>query len=268
MKYAIYSVVALIIVIIFSYLLVRFLTKKKNVSKGKKTLLTALMSVLLIVISSLGYLLPYSKSEAITKQYLASVGSVSYEETGKWISYKNPDSDKAFIFYPGAKVDSHAYAQLAREIAEEGIDTCIVKFPFHMAFFKMNAAAGVLKDKEYKEIYLGGHSLGGVAACSYSLKNEEIDGVILLASYPTEKINCKLLSIYGDRDGCLEKNVYEDAKQYWSEESTEVIIKGGNHANFAQYGKQKGDNEATITAEEQISQTSEAIISFIKGSSK
>ena len=43
-----------------------------------------------------------------------------------------------------------------------------------------------------------------------------------------------------------------------------IKIEGGNHAQFGNYGKQKGDIDATITAKEQQNITVEAIIDFIK----
>ena len=42
-----------------------------------------------------------------------------------------------------------------------------------------------------------------------------------------------------------------------------VEIEGGNHAQFGNYGPQKGDLPATISAEEQQAQTVEAISNFI-----
>ena len=45
---------------------------------------------------------------------------------------------------------------------------------------------------------------------------------------------------------------------------TEIIIEGGNHANVVNYGEQKGDNQATISKEEQQKKTVEAVAEFIK----
>ena len=40
-------------------------------------------------------------------------------------------------------------------------------------------------------------------------------------------------------------------------------IEGGNHAQFGNYGPQKGDQPATISAEEQQAQTVAAIEEFL-----
>ena len=42
-----------------------------------------------------------------------------------------------------------------------------------------------------------------------------------------------------------------------------VEIEGGNHAQFGNYGPQKGDLPATISAEEQQAQAVDAITDFI-----
>jgi hypothetical protein len=44
---------------------------------------------------------------------------------------------------------------------------------------------------------------------------------------------------------------------------TEVVIDGGNHAGFGDYGQQKGDGNATISHEEQWNITVNAIINFL-----
>lgn len=42
-----------------------------------------------------------------------------------------------------------------------------------------------------------------------------------------------------------------------------VVIEGGNHAQFGNYGEQKGDTPADISPQEQQSQTVDAIDEFI-----
>ena len=63
-------------------------------------------------------------------------------------------------------------------------------------------------------------------------------------------------------DKVLDRNAYENAKQYFPAGYTEKIIAGGNHAQFGNYGAQSGDGEATITNQEQQTQTAFAIVQF------
>jgi hypothetical protein len=43
-----------------------------------------------------------------------------------------------------------------------------------------------------------------------------------------------------------------------------VIIEGGNHAQFGDYGPQPGDNQATISRADQQAQTVEAVVKFLE----
>ncbi len=91
---------------------------------------------------------------------------------------------------------------------------------------------------------------------------DDFSGVILLASYPTQKISDdkKLLSILGSNDGVINTKRYEECKKNWPQgNSHDFLIFGGNHAYFGNYGKQDGDNEASIKQKTQWRQTAEAI---------
>ncbi len=180
--------------------------------------------------------------------------------------FDGPGEGTAMIFYPGAKVETIAYAPLLHQIAAEGCDVFLLEMPFHMAFFAVNKADQIRKDYEETSWYMAGHSLGAAMAAQYSASHlDEYDGLILLAGYPTEDLhaeNFRLLSIYGSEDGhqaMLQKN-----PQYDPEDTTIVVLEGGNHAQFGNYGIQSGDGIASISREEQQKQTSEAIREFLK----
>ena len=46
------------------------------------------------------------------------------------------------------------------------------------------------------------------------------------------------------------------------------VIDGGNYSQFGNYGSQSGDGEASVSAEQQQSQSAELITEFIKGPSE
>lgn len=100
--------------------------------------------------------------------------------------------------------------------------------------------------------------MGGAMASNYASKNKnKVEGLILLGAYiygdyPADKA----LTIYGTFNSNLEKNI----------DYTEniVIIDGGNHAQFGNYGEQKGDSAATISRDDQQNITVDAIEEFIK----
>lgn len=94
--------------------------------------------------------------------------------------------------------------------------------------------------------------MGGMTAALYTCSHPDaVDGLILLAAYSTKELpdEVRLCSIYGSEDGCLDRKEYEQME--WPADSREIVIPGGNHAQFGDYGHQKGDGEALISAQEQ-----------------
>ncbi len=55
----------------------------------------------------------------------------------------------------------------------------------------------------------------------------------------------------------------EEGRTYLPKDAQELVIEGGNHAQFGSYGEQKGDGKAFISAEEQREETAEAIVSLL-----
>lgn len=94
---------------------------------------------------------------------------------------------------------------------------------------------------------------------------DQIEGVIFLAAYPTKSLqDMKALSVYGSEDGVLNRDRYKESLPLMPENFTEYVIPGGNHGQFGDYGKQKGDGKASITAQVQWEETVEAIDGFMK----
>lgn len=85
---------------------------------------------------------------------------------------------------------------------------------------------------------------------------DAVDGLILLGAY-----------LYGDYPPADTLTVYGSLNQSVEDklDYTEnvVEIEGGNHAQFGNYGPQKGDAPAAISAEAQQDQTMDAIEAFL-----
>ncbi len=193
---------------------------------------------------------------------LASGGSVTVEKTGYGWRFDGPSETDALIFYPGAKVEETACAPLLRRIAEGGMDVCLVKMPFRLAFFGLNSADAVMNQYNYERWSIAGHSLGGAMAADYAARHpEELNGVALLAAYPTRELDdgLTLVSIYGTEDGVLNMDKVAAGDRFAPDDYVKEAIEGGNHAQFGSYGAQAGDGAAAITAEEQQRQTAELI---------
>ncbi len=197
---------------------------------------------------------------------LVSNETVKVFKTDYGYFFDGPSEEDAFILYPGAKVEETAYAPLCRELADAGLDVCLVKMPFHLAFFGMNAAEDIMAEYDYINWYIGGHSLGGAIAASFAAKHAEgLDGLILLAAYSASEQNDTLMTllIYGTEDTVLNHEKYQEGLKNLPGIYTEYVMEGGNHAQFGSYGPQKGDGTALISAEQQIDETVRAILAFI-----
>lgn len=241
----------------------------------------------------------YSESFADVSSGDGNYGSGSGRSVGKTAGpatycFDGPGTESALVFYPGAKVEASAYAPLMLRLAEDGIDCYLCVMPYNFALMDKDAAEKIRgqyssdpvsiagKGNDYKRWYLCGHSLGGAAA-SMMLADEAEgsgggaagadgdgqaawDGIIFLGSYPAEAVSIPVLSIYGSEDRVLNLGKYEQAgtNGLWPADRTEKVIKGGNHAQFGDYGEQDGDGNANITADRQQKLTADAITGFVK----
>ena len=109
--------------------------------------------------------------------------------------------------------------------------------------------------------------MGGAMAASWAAEHgDRIEGVVLLAAYPTKQLDADLteLLIYGSEDHVLNLEKVRDGEQYAPEDYYTCIISGGNHAQFGNYGVQSGDGSALITPEEQQDETVRLIIQGLK----
>lgn len=243
-------------------------TKKKQ--KKWKIWLTAVITILLIiVVSSAVYLNDYYHADQKAIDAFVPSGYVNKQVVDNdTIVYEPKEVKAGLIFYPGGKVEYTAYEPLMEACTSKGILCVLVKMPFNLAVFDVKAADGI--QEQYPEIdmwYLGGHSLGGAMAASYlSDHANEFKGLVLLGAYSTSDLSndaLNVLSIYGSEDHVLNREKYDKYKSNLPKGYTEVILKGGCHSYFGMYGYQKGDGTPTISNEQQINQTADAIDQMI-----
>ncbi|WP_412989359.1 alpha/beta hydrolase [Pediococcus siamensis] len=172
------------------------------------------------------------------------------------------------IFYPGALVEPGSYSIWAKKVSDAGYRVSIVRFPLDLAVLAPNKAASVTKGATHGYV-IGGHSLGGVMASRYAkAHSRRLKGVFFLASYPDQKGNLRattvpVLSIAASRDGVLNWTAYKKAKAKLPKSTQYTMITGGNHAGFGSYGKQKGDNSATISNRNQQRQVAQDLIRWL-----
>ncbi len=233
----------------------------------KKRYLVLAILVSAAVLTAVWYMSGTYASEVNMDDYLKQAGTVAVSEIEDGLFLDGQGTDTAVIFYPGAKVEYTSYLPLFYRLAERGIDCFLIRMPFDMAFFSIERADGIRKNYEYENWYMAGHSLGGAMAAVYASEHlKDLDGLILLAAYPTEKLNggdFAVLSLYGSEDHILSYGKLENSHVYMPEAFTEICIEGGNHAWFGNYGEQKGDGTAEISREEQQERTAEEILKFV-----
>lgn len=230
--------------------------------KRKKVLLTILVIIVILLLAMLIYLERYYHADDSAEEALQSDAQVNVTQIPEGYLFDGPGEDTAIVFYPGGKVEEESYAPLMHQLAGGGRDVFLLKLPFRLAVFDIDAADDVISHYDYDNWILAGHSLGGVAASAYTSEHgDEVDGLVLLASYPTEEIpeQIRMLSIYGSEDRVLNMKSYEESRNLWSAQTDEVVIEGGNHAQYGNYGVQKGDGKALITADEQQEEVTKII---------
>ncbi len=191
--------------------------------------------------------------------------SVSFSTThdNEWLVFFPTTNKKTqgIILYPGARVTSYAYSQIASTLASEGYPVIIPQMPFNLALFHGNVYQDIITHfPTVKNWVLGGHSLGGASASmqidpiNTSLSSETINGLFFLGAYPTADFsttNFPMLNIWASNDGLVNEQKRADALSKFSTQTTQVMIDGGNHAQFGLYGPQTDDGIATISAEQQ-----------------
>ncbi len=174
-----------------------------------------------------------------------------------------------FIFYPGGRVDYRSYAVPLREIAAQGYLVVLLPVNLNLAFFDVNAGAPVFAmHPEIQQWVVGGHSLGGVASALFAKDHlDAVDGIIFWASYPADdslkNSSLKMLSIYGTND-MAGMEQFSKTSALLPASTQYVVIDGGNHAQFGDYGLQPGDKQATISRTEQQTQVVNAVVKFLE----
>ena len=243
-------------------------TEKGKTRKGKIARRVASALVLVVAVLAVGfawYVSDYYHADDVALAAAADAdgaadGVIVREVAGGKLAFIPEKPTAGLMFYPGGKVQPQAYAPLLTECARHGV-LCVLAEPvFNIAFFDVNAADGVREQfPDVRTWFVGGHSLGGAVSSMYlSGHMDEYEGIAFLGAYPAADLSGfggRALCLYGSEDGVMSRAKYDEARVELPANTEEFEMPGANHAQFGNYGQQAGDNEASITREEQQEQT-------------
>lgn len=176
------------------------------------------------------------------------------------------------IFFCGSGVSATAYVPLLKPLVKEDLAVFIVKLPFRFAFLEshrldaLQRAKNILEDhSNIKKWIVSGHSLGGALASRMAFKDrEKISGLVLIGTTHPKKIDLSSIAfpvtkIYGSEDGIATAAKVNSNSHLLPVKTKFVLIKGGNHIQFANYSHQFLDGSASISREQQQQITRNAI---------
>ena len=251
---------------------------KKKTSKGKvvrNIILIVLAAVILLSAVIVGMCLFNSRPAVQTieiYQQNYSDAVINMQDDGGVEILPNDgvaSRNTGIVFYVGAQITPDAYIPLLSRLSEQGYSCFIPNLTFNMAALEPKAAEEIISSHpEISSWYIAGHSMGGLTASGFAADNpDKVDGLILLAAYTNRDLSeseLPVLSVYGDADGVMNKDLYDKRMEWNPKNFEEHIIAGANHAQYGDYGRQPRDNDAVISMESQQKQTADIILNWLK----
>jgi len=189
----------------------------------------------------------------------------------RWIVFEpDQESEIGLIFYPGGLVEPTAYAPILHKIAKNGVLVIITPMPLNLAILNTGAAHAVIE--AYPQIstwILAGHSLGGASAAIFAENNPgAVEAIVFWDSYPPDSSDLSdntisAISIFGTTNNLPNTENFNDKKHLLPSDTIFIAIEGANHAQFGDYGPQKGDVVASMSLADQHERVAEIMLDFI-----
>ena len=158
-------------------------------------------------------------------------------------------SEVGVVFYPGARVSPDAYVGSLAALSRRANATVVIpRLPLNLAVVDYGvgqtpvgshaADRAMSRYPAVEEWYVGGHSLGGAMACRYAHSTQEVEGLLLYASYCDVDISERSLavvSVAGEADTVIDRDAYERGLRNLPETATTTELPGVNHSQFGTY---------------------------------
>lgn len=165
-------------------------------------------------------------------------------------------SGEALLFFPGARVNPHAYATtFADTVATTGLTVVIVR-PW------WNLAITDPRERDHFDhlapgatfVAVGGHSMGGVRACELAA-DPAVERLVLMASYCINDVSSaelSVLSLQGSEDLLIDQDAIASSRSLLPNDHRTIVLPGLSHASFGDYGPQSGDGIPQLSRTEAI----------------
>jgi hypothetical protein len=229
-----------------------------------------------LVIGAISFVAWASRPMAATAEAISRLQSDEFvrfwiHERG-WLVFEptHAPTGSGLVWYPEARVDVQAYGALAKTVAASGHLVVIVPMPLNMAFLDPDAARSVVRAFPNVGAWaVGGHGIGASMAAELVRDSATFTGLLLCGAYPgplvdlTKRSGLLVYDIYGTNDLLALPQKVVLAKKQFPTTAHFVEIVGGNHAGFGYYGKQAGDGDAQITADQQQQTVAQYVEEFL-----
>lgn len=231
-------------------------------SRWRRRLLRAVVGVVVLVLVVAAGLLVWllNPSEADEDDLAAVVDdpdlAVSREEGFVLLAPAGGVGDEAVVFYPGAHTEPDAYlATWAGVVEATGVAVLVPEMPLGLAFLDEDVTERLVATQPgVDRWWLGGHSMGGIAATSYLAEHPEsrYQGLVLWAAFADDGVDLSArddlsaLSVTGSADDVVATADVEERLDLLPAATTAVEIDGMEHGQFGAYDSFFGDGEPAV----------------------
>ena len=205
------------------------------------------------------------QAHGVADQLRQSSATVTVIDEGDYIRMQpvRPAQAPAIVFLPGGGVDSAAYIPLLRAWADRGHSATLVRLPWRVAFTESSKAEAMRRVAGASAVFhgspwvLAGHSRGAALAADFAgtLRDRPSALLLIATTHPRDvdrsTLAMPVLKILGSLDCVAPVDDARANAALLPASTTWEVIEGGNHAQFAHYGRQLGDCAATISREDQ-----------------
>lgn len=233
----------------------------------RRVLGVALAAIVLLTTGLLAFAASAMGAEPRPLAMASSDSAFTLTETADAVVLTPDDpTPTGLVFVSGARVEPAAYAFKLGGLAEAGVTVVIVRPILNFAILETRPLSTFeALAPEITHWFVGGHSLGGVKACSYAAQ-DDVAGLILFGAYCADDLSATslpVLTLAGERDGLSTPAKIADAAQLLPSDAELVELPGASHAQFGDYGVQPGDGTATASDESVRDAITVAISSFL-----